>query len=502
MKKIFVLVAAAAALALGACNKENAEVIVPSEGGKVSLNVSFDVTSPDPSTKAVKSGWESGDIIYCWFDENQSKDPDLTLTYDGSAWNASDVDATIVANLKEEGNLKFFWIGTNDLGDWTYDNGKFRPAVGKGFPRMLRPSANGSDNVYQYDADTKTLSATLKWTYASNFQVVVTGLSLDDNFTFRCEGADLYTIGSVLVNESNISRSLGDIYDYGVVNSDGVAFNMFLSNGGEKTFNFVLKGPDNTRYVYSVNKTIELGSTAAENNFFAVKIAKEKFIPTINGKAYVEMGNGLKWATMNVGGADPTDDGDFYAWGVTEPTEGFTWGSYKWASIPAGVVDSDGWRYLTKYTYDDGETSAIWYDAEKNYIGDNDVDYSSHGYEDDAARQKWGATWRTPTSADWNWLIDNCTWAWVDNYEGTSVSGMLVTSNVEGYTDCSIFLPAAQHPQSTGFAGGDYWAADLATSWNSSSAKFLHFAYDDFGGNKRMNIIPRNELLVIRPVSD
>ena len=199
MKKLSILIAAVAALVLCACSKENAATN-PAETGKVSLNVQFDVTSIVPSTKAVKAGWESGDIIYCWFDGNISQAPDMTLTYDGSAWNASEVDAAIVADLKADGTLKYFWIGTNDLGDWTYDGGNFSPASGKGFPRMLKsPSGTGYDIAYTYDAETKTLKATLKWDYATNFQVVVTGLGLDEGYRFRCEDAGLFALASIKV---------------------------------------------------------------------------------------------------------------------------------------------------------------------------------------------------------------------------------------------------------------------------------------------------------------
>ena len=222
----------------------------------------------------------------------------------------------------------------------------------------------------------------------------------------------------------------------------------------------------------------------------------------INGYPYVDMGNGLKWATMNLGSYDPSEGGDFFAWGETEPSVGYGWSSYKWASIPDGVVDSEGWKYLTRYTYDDGNTSACWYDVDGNYTGENDLDFSSHDYEDDAARQVWGATWRTPTTSDWYWLIDNCTWTWVDNYEGTSASGVLVTSNVEGFTDSKIFLPAVQHTLNTNFAGGDYWTSDINDSWGSSAGLYLHIANTEFGADKRISSMSRYEHLLIRPVSD
>ena len=34
---------------------------------------------------------------------------------------------------------------------------------------------------------------------------------------------------------------------------------------------------------------------------------------------YVAMGDGLKWATRNIGASKPEDSGDYFAWGETEP---------------------------------------------------------------------------------------------------------------------------------------------------------------------------------------
>ena len=105
--------------------------------------------------------------------------------------------------------------------------------------------------------------------------------------------------------------------------------------------------------------------------------------------------------------------------------------------------DKSGWQYITKYTFADGLTSCIWYNSSQTFIGDGYKTYAQCNYEDDAARQIWGDPWRTPTDAEWTWLLENCDWTWTSNYNGTGKAGMVVTSRVNGYRDCSIFLPAA-----------------------------------------------------------
>ena len=497
MKKAYILLAALAALALGACNKEKAEVIVPSESGKVRLNINFDVTSPCLSTKAVKSGWESGDIIYCWFDENQSKDPDLTLTYDGSDWNASDVDAAIVANLKGQGELKFFWIGTNDLADWTYNDGSFTPAEGKGFPRLLTPSGNGNDNVYRYDAEARTLTGTLKWSYATNLQVVVTGLALSDGYRLNC-GYDAWTKTKVNVTKNNVYAPNGNTFSYGVENADGVAFYLSMTKSGyNKPFNFTLNAPDNKEYVYAVKKTIQLDTDNTEASFYAVKIAKDKFLPSINGYAYVEMGDGLKWATMNVGATSPDGYGDYFAWGETEAKEDYSWSTYKW--MQEGM--SDEW-YITKYTFADGETDGIWYDGD-TFVGDGKTSLKDYDYADDAARQIWKGTWRIPTDAEWTALRneDNFKWDWTGDYEGTGIAGMVVTSKVSGCEGNTIFLPAAGGRDGAGpyYAGsyGYYWASSLR-EYNSDFARRVDF----YSGEVGRSFSARCRGFSVRPVSE
>ena len=144
---------------------------------------------------------------------------------------------------------------------------------------------------------------------------------------------------------------------------------------------------------------------------------------------YVDLGlpSGLKWATFNVGATKPEEYGGLFAWGETtpRPAASFTqyWNAYKWCN---GSKDR-----ITKYCID----SSFW---GSSYPMDNKTVLD---LEDDAARANCGNSWRMPTDEEWNELIENCTWTWTSNYNGTGVAGGIVTSNKPGYTDKSIFLP-------------------------------------------------------------
>ena len=56
------------------------------------------------------------------------------------------------------------------------------------------------------------------------------------------------------------------------------------------------------------------------------------------------------------------------------------------------------------------------------------------------AHVRWGGDWRIPTKEELEELLNNCTWTWTSL---NGVNGYQVTSNKSGYTDRSIFLPAA-----------------------------------------------------------
>ena len=181
---------------------------------------------------------------------------------------------------------------------------------------------------------------------------------------------------------------------------------------------------------------------------------------------YVDLGlpSGLKWAKCNLGASKPSDYGDYYAWGETAPKADFTWDTYKW--MQAG---HSHWRYITKYTFADGQTGGIWYDSAGAFIGDNKTVLDA---ADDAATANLGSPWRMPTVDEIRELRDNCTWTWTTQ---DGVNGY----QVDGPNGNAIFLPASGCRQNSGLseAGteGYYWS--LSTD-NSVCAHMVEFAED------------------------
>ena len=165
---------------------------------------------------------------------------------------------------------------------------------------------------------------------------------------------------------------------------------------------------------------------------------------------YVDLGlpSGLKWAKCNLGAPKPSEPGDHYAWGETDPKADYTWATYKW--MQAGQSEA---KYITKYTIADGETGGIWYDSSGAFIGDNKTALVA---ADDAATAKLGSPWRMPTIDEFQELIDKCTWTWTTQ---DGVNGY----QVDGPNGNAIFLPAGYLVIGS-YRAGYYWSSSLSTT--------------------------------------
>lgn len=212
---------------------------------------------------------------------------------------------------------------------------------------------------------------------------------------------------------------------------------------------------------------------------------------------YVDLGLSVKWATCNLGASRPEEYGDYYAWGETEPyyepgyaqedpqahwksgyTKGYDWTSYSY------TTSNDK---FSKYTGSDDS-----YATSGTADGKTTLDAA-----DDVAHVKWGGSWRMPTMAEQEELLSNCDWEWVDNFKSTGVAGCLVTSKVSGYTDRSIFLPAAGCRNGTGLIGISGMGL-----YSSSSLQSIYSPWNIFitPSSAKTESTQRNHGLSVRPV--
>ena len=182
----------------------------------------------------------------------------------------------------------------------------------------------------------------------------------------------------------------------------------------------------------------------------------------------IDLGLSVKWATMNVGATTPEGYGDYFAWGETSTKDTYNWSTY--------FDTNDGGYTFTKYNNEGGKTVL--------------------DLEDDAAHVNLGGSWRMPTKAEWQELLDNCTWTWTTQ---NGINGYKVTSNIAGYTDKFIFLPAAGYRYGGGLdlvgSLGYYWSSSFY-EYYSNNAWYLYFDSDNHGLNDDYRFCGRS----VRPV--
>ena len=151
-------------------------------------------------------------------------------------------------------------------------------------------------------------------------------------------------------------------------------------------------------------------------------LKKEDNNNTSFGHGYVDLGlpSGLKWATCNIGASLPEELGDYYYWGETT-------------------------LEMVNNTI---------------YVNTGDIAGNS---QYDAARAQWGGNWRMPTFDEFEELVDNCDWCWV-NHNG--VDGY----RIYGKNNSSIFLPDSNR---------DYWSG-TSSNWeyNYDAAMMLKLESD------------------------
>lgn len=246
----------------------------------------------------------------------------------------------------------------------------------------------------------------------------------------------------------------------------------------------VIMGKSEKRYIYSAEEFIKENGLTGK---FLINGIENTFTDGVrdpyNGKHYVDLGLSVKWASMNVGANFPEENGDYFAWGETQPKESYGWSTYKFCN---GTNTS-----ITKYcTNSDFGTV------------DNKITLD---LEDDAAHVNMGGDWRMPTKEEQEELLNKCYWEWTQNYNNTNTKGFIVykpkkDSDIgrhaydnlkpsEGYSiaDVHIFLPSSgyKNGEATESVGriGRYWSSSLGSSESSYSWSLYSYSYSLYMSN-------------------
>lgn len=162
----------------------------------------------------------------------------------------------------------------------------------------------------------------------------------------------------------------------------------------------------------------------------SIRPVKGPGVPVPNNCVDLGLASGLLWAKCNMGATEPTDRGNYYAWGETSTKkkyDGETYKHYKWGDYNL--------KRIKKYNAEDGKTV---------------IDP-----EDDAARANIGAGYRIPTKEDWEELLEDCKWEAVT----TTLSEIIDPSQTKVIARWKVTGPSGNSivlPMTSGFRG-DGW---------------------------------------------
>ena len=456
MKKTMIVLSAL--IALVACNKVETE-----QPSATTYTYDITITRAD-DTKAVKSDWESGDVVYVFF-SNVAAPQYLKFTYNGTAWTRTQYNGDTAGSFTYpgSGNMTAIYLpygndavvsadGTSFKFDKSYTSyylkaekapytvsgdvvsGTLSMKAPEGFVQFAMP-LSGEVN--------STATTFFRTTNPSNSQAITYTLS-DSNIkpvSFTSVSAD----GTVSQDETAAAGAPITGYIYGGdINFSGVlsasangaaadyAFTFVNNNGTAETY-------DDVTYLLSGNKTLSFKDAI---KFPAISSSAWK-VPAPAGTATI---NGVKWATCNIGATAPEGYGDYFAWGANYPQAKYESADYRESSISANLEQGK-----------------------------------------DIAYQKLGSEWRMPTLDEIQKLLDTDKVTWSSWTTENGVNGYWVSDKTN--TTEKIFLPAAGFWYDILYnAGdyGDYWSSEFSNSVSVYGLNFDHGDQNWYSGSRSL----------------
>ena len=415
----------------------------------VAADIIFDLSANHPdgsATKAVKNGWENGDVIFVFFN-NIAAPKYLKMSYDGTKWGTTQMNGDT-----EEA-----------LGLTESDSGTMR-AVFLPFGNTNTVSNDGTAFIFSEITYSYYLTATLDYTVTDGKVSGAFDMAIPDGYIqFFLDDASASSSTEIELREPHLTpQGIASIaadgtithtsiasgaplkgYVYDKANKDpgeskGYLFSGILAAAAQNTstnylFTVVSGGWEGSYYSKEFNgKTWYRGASEGR----ALKMPALSNWTAITGYKPIDLGcdvagKRVYWSSRNVGAEDSEDIGYYYAWGELE------------------------WRYEYQYTTENYK----FYDS-GNYTKYNASDKKIIlDLEDDIANDQLHGLWRMPTKSEMQALQDQCDLSWVS--KSAYKKGCLVTAD-NGHT---IYIPAGGYQSNVGHCDGYdtcfYWSSML-----------------------------------------
>lgn len=361
MKKYLILLLAAAA-ALVSCGKE----ILDPEDGDVTVQtapITFNLTANHPdATKAVKTGWESGDAIFVFF-TGAAAPRHLKMTFDGSSWTSAEYNGA----TQTAGALGL----TNGM------SGTMR-AVFLPFGNDATVVADGTGFKFSTDYYTYYATATLDYTVTNNTVSGAFDMTIPDDYVqFFIEDAAATDGAYTLATDAVKPFGIASIGSYGTIieqhGSAGDPMTGYAYSGG-----YLFSGKLNPFYDYSGSyyfaKTKTANGSRADYFVTGKTLASHSAVKLpANDNVYA-----LQYGTPNKGKWIPVGEG------ITVKIGAFT---------GSGSTEMFG-SYGTWQTCNYGATAPEGIGTKTDFTNAN-------------------ATLTLPTQAQYETIVNHCTWTTV-----------------------------------------------------------------------------------------
>lgn len=490
MKKTWIFLAVMA-IALVSCNKETIDN-TQEESEKVATEIVFNLTAnhPDAATKAVKTGWEAGDVIFVFL--NKVAAPKyLKMSYGVSGWTFTQM------NGDSEGSL----------GLLEGDEGSMR-AIYMPFANDATVSADGTNFKFNKKNYSYYLTGTLNYTVVGGEVSGAFNMQIPDGYVqFFLDDASATPETAIQLREPHLTPQAinyiaangaidhttlasgapmtGYVYDKAVKEpgeSKGYLFSGLLAAAARNTstdYHFTLvSGGWQGSYYYKefADRTWYRGASS----YRALKMpALGDWTPITDYKPIDlgtdVLGKRIYWCSRNIGASADvpagstlaerqTTWGDYFSWGETAPY--YTSGHAYDKECSNWTTGKDAGYAWGSYVYSNESTEEL-----TKYCNKTSNGYNSYTDEltelvpaDDAAAANLAGIWRMPTNTEWTYLKNNLTSQW----DPTNKGYVVYETGGVAWTTPTIFLPAA----GVRFSGnrlinesenGYYWSSSLYT---------------------------------------